>query len=54
MPQLTVREQLEFVASLTFASCVGPRVRRARIDRALADVALEVRMFAIVFVCIKN
>lgn len=33
MPILTVREQLEFTASLCFASDVGPNVRRNRIQQ---------------------
>jgi ABC-type multidrug transport system ATPase subunit/ABC-type multidrug transport system permease subunit len=40
LPTLTVQEQLELTAELTFAPSVGPVARRRRVDEALADVGL--------------
>jgi ABC-type multidrug transport system ATPase subunit len=40
-PSLTVVEQLEITAALTFDAAVGPVARRRRVDQALADVGLS-------------
>jgi ABC-type multidrug transport system ATPase subunit/ABC-type multidrug transport system permease subunit len=40
LPTLTVQEQLELTAELTFAPSVGPMARRRRVDEALSDVGL--------------
>lgn len=45
MPILTVEEQLEFTASLCFASNVGPKVRRNRIQQVLCDLIVRAIWF---------
>lgn len=41
LPTLSVQEQLEMTAELTFSPAVGPLARRRRVDEALAAVGLS-------------